>query len=297
MQQGAGLGLAVAKRIVDFLGGQIGYESEPGSGAAFWFTLPVSGAATDEDSEERAGEGPAPSQLFVLVFAPQAEAQIRGLLEPFGNRVESARDVVDAIARAGREIFDAIIVDASHTDMIAAAPGVRAPILSLVPNGERAPAGAHEIMHWPGKAGRLYAALATLHQRARDAAETRPVEPTERPVALDAESIARLERSVGTKTFIEILQAYISTAEQLCHSLSLASEHANWDEAARAAQDIAGSAGALGLAAITEAARGFASAARAGVGPHELRNRAQTILWEHDQVCRALESLYPDLAA
>src|SRR5262249_60905044 len=43
--QGAGLGLAVAKRLVESLGGDIGFESDAGAGAAFWFTLPVSGLA------------------------------------------------------------------------------------------------------------------------------------------------------------------------------------------------------------------------------------------------------------
>ena len=39
---GAGVGLAVAKRIVDGMGGAIGVENKPGLGATFWFTVPVS---------------------------------------------------------------------------------------------------------------------------------------------------------------------------------------------------------------------------------------------------------------
>ena len=45
--QGTGIGLTITKRLVDVMNGNIGVESEPGSGSLFWFELPI---ATDQDS-------------------------------------------------------------------------------------------------------------------------------------------------------------------------------------------------------------------------------------------------------
>lgn len=39
--QGSGLGLFIAKSIVERFGGQIGFESEENKGTTFWFTIPI----------------------------------------------------------------------------------------------------------------------------------------------------------------------------------------------------------------------------------------------------------------
>jgi signal transduction histidine kinase len=52
VSSGAGLGLAIAKRLVEMMGGRIGLESGPdGKGSIAWFTLPLA-LATEEGTVE-----------------------------------------------------------------------------------------------------------------------------------------------------------------------------------------------------------------------------------------------------
>jgi len=114
--------------------------------------------------------------------------------------------------------------------------------------------------------------------------------------AIDPEAFSTLEKSVGVKTLVEILQCYIATAEQLTTALAQACGEEKWDEAARLAQDIIGAAGGLGLAAVTVAAREFARKARDRENRHELCNAAQAVVGEHMRARQALIHLYPEVA-
>jgi len=47
---GTGLGTAIAKRLVDLMGGQIGIDSEEHKGSRFWFRIPLADARCTADS-------------------------------------------------------------------------------------------------------------------------------------------------------------------------------------------------------------------------------------------------------
>ncbi|HEY2069050.1 MAG TPA: ATP-binding protein [Rhizomicrobium sp.] len=297
--EGAGLGLAVAKRTIEALGGAIGFESEAGQGATFWFTVPAIRAtqAEHQDSTPIATDSPPPWGLHILAVVDDTaiSSQLTNLLEPFGNRLVFATSAAEAIVLAGRENFDAIIALANVADSVAAAPGVKAPMLALMPGGmRRTPAAASGVLRWPANAGALYVALRDLLGRAADPGREGEQEAI---AAIDAPAFAALEKSLGLTILIEILQSYMKTAEDLCARLSADSESENWEDAARVAQDIAGAAGGLGLAALTAAARGFTQKARDHDGTAPLRDAVKAVVGEHERVVKALANLYPDLAA
>jgi HPt (histidine-containing phosphotransfer) domain-containing protein len=296
-QQGMGLGLAVVKRIVDGARGTVGFDSIAGEGTTFWFTIPISGMGESSADESADGAVP-PSQHAFLVFTRDAtiDAQLARYLEPFGNSVRRADNLADAIAQSARAEFAAIIAGAGDADSWAAAPGVSAPVLALLTRGERAPVTAAEVLRWPAGAQELYAVLAQLAERNKSDAPA--IEPTAQTLApIDADAFAALEKSVGLKSLLEILQSYIQNAELLCSGLSDACTEERWDEAGRLAQDIAGAAGGLGLIAVTAAARGFTQKTRSGEDSHELRNAAQMVVGEQIRARQALGNLYPDLVA
>jgi CheY-like chemotaxis protein/nitrogen-specific signal transduction histidine kinase len=50
---GNGLGLAISQKVAQLLGGEIGFESEPGQGSRFWLRLPLTAAPAPAKSAEQ----------------------------------------------------------------------------------------------------------------------------------------------------------------------------------------------------------------------------------------------------
>ena len=292
----AGVGLAVAKRLIESIGGTIGVESEPGMGASFWIVmpaleLPASGETRDEEQVT------APSGLSLLAYLPDDPtcASIERLLTPFGNAITLASTLAQAATISSRGGFALVITSAANADALAAAPGQRTPILALATTEERPPGGADAILRWPATANALYSVISSITEEGGNAVDGLKDEAIDD--AIDAKAISELEKSLGFKTLIDILQSYLHTGEELATSLSAASDKEDWGQAGRLAQDFAGAAGGLGLTALTAAARLLAQGARDGANDRILSTATDDVLSEHRRVREALRRLYPDLSA
>lgn len=105
---GAGLGLAICKRLVDLMGGVIGYDSLPGRGTTFRVDLPLAPCAAPT-GDRGAAERPC---RVLLVDDNEVNREVAaGLLERRGHQVVCARDGYEGVEAAAKGGFDLVLLD------------------------------------------------------------------------------------------------------------------------------------------------------------------------------------------
>jgi PAS domain S-box-containing protein len=145
--EGAGLGLAISARLMDLMGGRIGYNDNPGGGSVFWVELPVCQGAGCETGETLdtplQAEGP---RLRVMVADDEAlNRSIAGsFLQNAGHETVCVTCGRDAVEIAASEDFDVVLMD------------VRMPGM----NGMEA---AGLIRNIPGRRGQVRIVAVTAH--------------------------------------------------------------------------------------------------------------------------------------
>jgi len=121
---GTGLGLSISRNFVRLMGGEIHFDSEPGKGSRFYFSLPFSMTAKELESSRT--EPDQPEQLIlplskgkILLAEDEYINTILAIavLEQVGFEVVSVTNGREAVKQWQNTVFDCILMDIQMPEM------------------------------------------------------------------------------------------------------------------------------------------------------------------------------------
>jgi PAS domain S-box-containing protein len=131
---GTGLGLAISGQLVALMGGDVGVQSQPGTGSTFWFTVsvharveeaPPSGPARTGTTHAGADSGPdvhvpgdsEPGTLLLAEDNPINQKVAVLMLAGAGYLVDTVSTGRQAVVAADARAYDAILMDCQMPDL------------------------------------------------------------------------------------------------------------------------------------------------------------------------------------
>lgn len=123
VEAGTGLGLAICRKIVDSLGGHLGYENRDGGGACFRFSIPAEPVSdrppqpAPADDTELGHSRRAPATILLVDDDSINRLVAADILSAAGHRVLCAESGTEAVNLSRRCRFDLALVDYALPDI------------------------------------------------------------------------------------------------------------------------------------------------------------------------------------
>jgi PAS domain S-box-containing protein len=119
---GAGLGLALSRRLLELMGGSLGLDSRVGAGSTFWFELSLavadlSGARSARKAFSGLGRAATDWKILVAEDNPINRQVISAMLRGLGCRADVVHNGREAVERWRQSGYDAILMDCQMPEM------------------------------------------------------------------------------------------------------------------------------------------------------------------------------------
>ncbi len=120
--EGAGLGLAIVRRILDLMGGALCVESEPGQGTIMIVVLPLrpgsgAGQRARRELDETPVQGAEPLRILLAEDETISQFAMRVTLQRMGHSVMTVANGRAALEEFRSGVFDAILMDIQMPEM------------------------------------------------------------------------------------------------------------------------------------------------------------------------------------
>jgi len=268
---GTGLGLAICRRIVGLMGGEIGVDSRPGGGSAFWFTVPLEAASAPDgaDAPEPVAVRLRPLRVLLAEDNPVNRKVAVALLTRQGHAVTVAGDGAEALDLVRGERFDVVLMDMQMPRMdgleaarrIRALPGTRGavPIVALTANAlagdaERClAAGMNDYVPKPIVPEALAAALARQCGTRVQAAGAAVLSEEDGDALLDPQPLRALSAVLGEDELRQLVREFIADATAKAAAVGDGSDLTATRAAVHDLKSTASTLGLPGLRRLSEA--------------------------------------------